>query len=188
VSEKTEQSTKVITGKVRASYCHVFTPSSVDEGGEKKYSVSLIIPKSDTATIDKIKAAIAAATEAGKGKWENKIPKNLKTPLRDGDVDRDGDEAYADAYFINATSKTKPGIIDLMKAEITDPEGFYSGCFCRASLNFYAFNTKGNKGIAAGLNNLQKVADGEPLGGGRAKAEDDFDDEYELDEDDDLLG
>lgn len=187
-TEKNEQSTKVITGKVRASYCHVFTPSSVDEGGDKKYSVSLIIPKTDTVTIDKINAAVEAAKAAGKAKWGGKIPAKLKTPLRDGDEERPDDEAYAGAYFLNATSKTKPGIIDLMKAEITDPEGFYSGCFCRASINFYPFDTKGNKGIAAGLNNLQKVADGEPLGGGRAKAEDDFDDEYELDEDDDLLG
>lgn len=184
MKEQNEQTTKVITGKVRASYVHVFTPASVSEGDDKKYSISLIIPKSDTETIKKIEAAIEAAKAAGKAKWGGKIPAKLKTPLRDGDEERPDDEAYAGAYFLNATSKTKPGIIDRAKNEITDPEDFYSGCFCRASINFYPFDTKGNKGIAAGLNNLQKMADGEPLGGGRAKAEDDFADELEIDEDD----
>lgn len=188
MSEKTaEQSTKVITGKVRASYCHVFEPASVSEGDDKKYSISLIIPKSDTAMVDSIKAGIEAAKAAGKAKWGGKIPAKLKTPLRDGDEERPDDEAYANSYFLNATSKTKPGIIDRAKNEITDPEDFYSGCYCRASINFYPFDTKGNKGVAAGLNNLQKMADGEALGGGRSKAEDDFSDEIEIDADDDFL-
>lgn len=181
------QPTKVITGKVRASYAHVFEPASVEDGGKKKYSISLIISKDDTVLIEKINKAIDAAKQVGKAKWGGKIPAKLKIPLRDGDEERPDDDAYANSYFLNAASDSKPGLIDLMKKEITDPEQFYSGCFCRASINFYPFDTSGNRGIAVGLNNLQKVSDGEPLGGGRSKAEDDFNDDFANDEDDDLL-
>ncbi|WP_422122904.1 DUF2815 family protein [Planococcus sp. X10-3] len=173
--------TKVITGKVRASYVHIFEPNAIN-GGDEKYSISLIIPKSETKLIALIEEAIKEAGETGKAKLGGKVPANLKTPLRDGDVDREDDEAYEDAYFINATSKTPPGIIDQNKIKLTDSSAIYSGCYVRASINFYAFNTNGNKGIAAGLNNVQKWADGEFLGG-RAKAEDDFD-ELESAEDD----
>lgn len=173
--------TKVITGKVRASYVHIFEPNAIN-GGDEKYSISLIIPKTDTKLIALIEEAIKEAAETGKAKLGGKIPANLKTPLRDGDLEREDDEAYADSYFINATSKTAPGIIDQNKIKLTDSSAIYSGCYVRVSLNFYAFNTNGNKGIAAGLNNVQKWADGEFLGG-RAKAEDDFD-ELESAEDD----
>lgn len=177
--------TKVITGKVRLSYVHVFEPTSVGDSGDEKYSVSIIIPKSDKETLKKIKEAINVAKENGKtSKFGGKIPANLKTPLRDGDEDRPEDEAYEDSYFINASSTTAPGVIDRAKKAITDPEELYSGCYGRVSINFYPFNSNGNKGIAAGLNNIQKLADGEPLGG-RVSAEVDFDDDFDLDEDDD---
>lgn len=177
------QQTKVVTGKVRFSYLHVWEPSAVEEGQEKKYSVSLIIPKSDKDTVNKIKKAIEAAKEAGKAKFGGKIPANLKLPLRDGDIDRPEDENYEDCYFINANCKTKPGLVDKNVNPIMDQDELYSGCYGRASITFYAFNTSGNKGIACGLNNLQKLADGEPLGG-RSSAESDFgkaEDEDDLD-------
>ena len=167
------QQTKVVTGKVRFSYLHAWEPSAVEEGQEKKYSVSLIIPKSDKDTINKIKKAIEAAKEAGKAKFGGKIPANLKLPLRDGDIDRPEDENYEDCYFINANCKTKPGLVDKNVNPIMDQDELYSGCYGRASITFYAFNTSGNKGIACGLNNLQKLEDGEPLGG-RSSAESDF--------------
>lgn len=167
------QNTKVITGKVRFSYLQVWEPQSIDEGGDKKYSVSLIIPKSDKQTIARITKAIEAAKEAGKAKFGGKIPSNLKLPLRDGDIDRPDDEAYEDSYFINATTKNKPGVVDNNLNPIIDQDELYSGCYGRASINFYAYNTNGNKGIAAGLNNLQKLSDGESLGG-RSTAEADF--------------
>jgi hypothetical protein len=176
-------STKVITGLVRFSYLHVFEPVAIQEGQDKKYSASLIIPKSDKATLAKINDAITAAKEAGKAKFGGKIPANLKTPLRDGDVERPEDDAYANAYFINASAKTKPGIVDAGVQPIMDQSEMYSGCFGKASITFYAFNTSGNKGIACGLNHLMKVKDGESLGG-RSSAESDF----STDEDDDLLG
>lgn len=179
-------STKLITTKVRFSYCHVFEPTSVQEDQEKKYSVSIIIDKKDKKLIAEIKKRIDAAIEQGKtAKFAGKV-KGLKIPLRDGDEERDGDEAYAGSYFINATSKTKPGIVDADLNPIMKQDDFYSGCYGRASLNFYPFNKAGNKGVAVGLNNLQKLEDGDPLSG-RVSAEVDFSDGEGGPEDDDLL-
>ncbi|MEC0340053.1 DUF2815 family protein [Bacillus sonorensis] len=183
----TNSSTKVITGKVRFSYVHIFQPHAIEEGQEPKYSMSIIIPKSDKETLKKIKAAVEAAKQAGASKWGGKIPKNLKTPLRDGDEERPDQEEYAGAYFLNASSKTRPGVVDAHLNEIIDSEEVYSGCYGRVSINFYPFNTAGNKGIACGLNNVQKWEDGDYLGG-RSRAQDDFDAlEVEDDDDDDFL-
>ena len=177
--------TKVITGKCRASFVHVFEPQSVN-GSEPKYSISLIIPKSDTETLNSIRAAIEEAKQNGAtSKWSGKIPPNLKMPLRDGDVDRPDDDAYANAYFINANSNEKPGIVDRKRVPITDPLAIYSGCYVRASINFYPFNSNGNKGISAGLANIQFWCDGEPLNG-RVRAEDEFD-ALDADDEDDFL-
>lgn len=169
---------KVITGpKTRWSYANVWEPKSIN-GGTPKYSVSLIIPKSDTKTVEKIQTAIQAAYEEGQGKLKGNgrtVPalSVLKTPLRDGDTERPDDPAYADSYFINANSASAPGIVDADRQPIIDRSEVYSGVYGRASINFYAFNSNGNKGIACGLNNLQKIKDGEPLGG-KSRAEDDF--------------
>lgn len=179
--------TKVITGpKTRWSYANVWDPKSIN-GGAPKYSVSLIIPKSDTKTVEKIQAAIQAAYEDGQSKLKGNgksVPalSVLKTPLRDGDAERPDDEAYKDSYFINANSATAPGIVDADRNPILERSEVYSGVYGRASINLYAFNSNGNKGIACGLNNLQKISDGEPLGG-KSRAEDDFADDY----DDDFL-
>ena len=173
---------KVITGKVRASFVHVFEPQSIN-GSEPKYSCSLIIPKSDTMTIGKIREAIEKAKQEGVPKWGGKIPPNLKLPLRDGDIDRPDDEAYANSYFINASSREQPGVVDRKRMPITDPLALYSGCYVRASINLYPFNANGNRGIAAGLGNLQFWCDGEPLNG-RVKAEDEFDALDDSDEED----
>ncbi len=175
--------TKVITGKCRASFVHIFEPQSVN-GSEPKYSLSLIIPKSDTKTLGEIKAAIEEAIQNGiSGKWGGKRPANLKLPLRDGDVDRQEDEVYQGSYFVNATSLEKPGIVDRKRIPITDPLTVYSGCYVRASINFYPFNVNGNKGVSAGLCNVQFWSEGEPLTG-RMKAEDEFDSLDAEDEDD----
>ena len=180
--------TKVITGpRTRWSYANVWEPKSIN-GGTPKYSVSLIIPKSDTATVAKIKAAIEAAYQDGQAKLKGSgktVPSlaSLKTPLRDGDIDRPDDPAYENSYFINANSATAPGIVDADRNPILTHSEVYSGVYGRASINFYAFNSNGNKGIACGLNNLQKMADGEPLGG-KISAEMDFADE---DDDEDFL-
>ena len=170
--------TKVITGvNTRWSYANVWDPKSIN-GGTHKYSVSLIIPKSDTATVNKINAAIQAAYEEGQGKLKGNgksVPplSAIKLPLRDGDLERPDDEAYRDSYFINANSASAPGIVDADCSPILERSEVYSGVYGRASINLYAFNSNGNRGIACGLNNLQKIRDGEPLGG-KSRAEDDF--------------
>lgn len=170
--------TKVITGPdTRWSYANVWEPKAIN-GGTPKFSVSLIIPKSDTKTVAKIKTAIEAAYKEGESKLKGNgrtVPPlaSLKTPLRDGDAERPDDEAYANAYFVNANSATVPGIVDASRQPILERSEVYSGVYGRASINFYAFNSNGNRGIACGLNNLQKIRDGEPLGG-KTRAEDDF--------------
>lgn len=192
------QATKVITGKVRLSYCYIFEPRP-DDNGDEKYSCSILIPKEDKETLRKIKAAVDAAVELGKtSKWGGKIPANLKKPLRDGDEERPDDPAYAGHYFLNATSRTKPGIAKpigkgsdgkMKFQEITDSTEVYSGCYAKVSLNFYPFDAKGNRGVAAGLNNIVKVQDGEFLGG-RASIQDEFADvdfDDVLDDDEDFL-
>lgn len=184
---KVKNPTKVITGvKTKWSYANVWDAKSIN-GGAPKYSVSLIIPKDDVATVNKIKAAIQAAYEEGESKLKGNgksVPalSTLKTPLRDGDLERPDDEAYANAYFINANSATAPGIVDADCNPIIERSEVYSGVYGRASINLYAFNSNGNKGIACGLNNLQKISDGEPLGG-KSRAEDDF----ATDDDEDFL-
>ena len=182
--------TKVITGKVRLSYANIFEPKSIN-GSDPKYSVSLIIPKDDTQQIEVIKQAIENAKERDKGKWNGKIPANLKLPLRDGDLERPEDEAYANSYFINANSTRPPAVVGTEldratgKAIRLGEDEVYSGCYARVSIDFYGFNAAGNKGIACGLGNIQKIADGEGLGGG-STAEEDFEFE-EVDVNDDFL-
>lgn len=168
-----KNNTKVVTGTVRLSYEHVWEPSSIN-GGEEKYSASLIIPKSDKATVNAIQKAVDAAIEEGLAKFGGKKPNKaaIKLPLRDGDVERE-DEAYQNSFFVNANSRTAPQIVDRSVQPILDRNEVYSGCYIRASISFYAFNSNGNKGIACGLNNIQKIRDGEPLGG-HANAADDF--------------
>lgn len=161
---------KVITGPdTRWSYANVWEPKSIN-GGAPKYSVSLIIPKSDTKTVARVKAAIEAAYHEGESKLKGNgksVPalSVIKTPLRDGDLERPDDAAYANAYFINANATSAPGIVDADLNPIMTRSEVYSGVYGRASITFYAFNSSGNKGIACGLNNLQKVRDGQPLGG-----------------------
>lgn len=166
--------TKVITGKdTRLSYFNGWEPKSIN-GGPEKYSVYLLIPKDDKETITAIEKAIDAAIEEGIGKFGGKKPNKaaIKLTLRDGDIERD-DEAYKGHYFINANSVTAPQIVDKAVKPILDRSEVYSGCYARVSISFYAFNSNGNKGIACGLGNIQKIRDGEPLGG-RSNAADDF--------------
>lgn len=186
MTNTTAVSSKVVTGEVRFSYAHVWEPASIN-GGDERYSVSILIPKSDQKTIIDIEKAIKAAKEMGRtSKFGGKIPGGLKLPLRDGDEDRPDDEVYAGHYFINANCKTKPGLVYKNGQPIIDSTEFYSGCYGHASITFYPFNTNGNKGIACGLNHLMKTADGDPLGG-RAKAEDDFKGLIDSEDDDDFL-
>ena len=163
--------TKVIV-PCRLSYLHCWEPDSVN-GGDPNFSVSAIVSKSDIKTVEAIKAAIEQAKKDSATKWGGKVPGNLKTPLRDGDIERPDDEAYKGCYFFNANSRQAPQVVDSKVQPILDQSEVYSGCYGRISVTFYGYNSNGNRGIAAGLGNIQKLKDGEALGG-RAKAADDF--------------
>ena len=184
-------STKVVTGKVRFSYVNVFEPKPQGDGGEAKYSITLLIPKSDTATLDKIKSAMAEARETFcKKNGASALPANPINPLHDGDgVKPSTGEPYGPeckgCYVMSLSSKQKPVIVDAFRNEITDPNEVFSGCYGRAAINFYGYSNK-KKGIGAGLQSIQKLHDGEPLGGARGSA-DDFDDGYSDGADDDFM-
>lgn len=174
-------STRVVTGKVRFSFVNAFEPKAFGEGQTPKYSVMLLIPKSDVGTVERIKKAIDAAAQKGlMTKFGGKLPAVLKTTLKDADKDTDQDgELFATKwdytkghYIINVSSKIQPQVVDENLNPIINPSEFYSGCYGRASINFFAYNNNGNKGISAGLNNLQKLEDGEPLGGITSAASD----------------
>ena len=182
-NQKNFNATKVVI-PCRISFANIWEPKAIN-GGEEKYSVSCLIPKGDKKTLARIQKAIEAAKEDGKTrKWGGKIPPNLKLPLRDGDIDRPDDENYENCYFLNATSKEAPQVVDRKVNPILDPMTVYSGCYCNVSVNFYSFNANGNRGVAAGLGNIQFVRDGERLSG-RASADADFD---ALEDDEEVLG
>jgi len=177
--------TRITIGKVKFSYANVWEAASIN-GGTEKYSVSIIVSKDDEKTLKQIEKAVAIAEKLAKEKGI-KLTKASKRPLRDGDEERPDDPAYKNSMFFNASTTRKPVIVDRKTQPIIDKTEFYSGCIGYVSINFYAFDVNGNKGIAAGLGNLQKTNEGERLSGG-ASAEDDFqvfDDED--DEDDDLM-
>lgn len=178
---------KVITGEVRLSYAHLFEPYAQNPEQAAKYSTVILIPKSDKATINKIKAAIEAAKEEGKSRvWGGRIPPKVDITLHDGDEEGDLERnpEYAGHYYMSISSKQKPGLVDQDLNPILDQDELYSGCYVRVAMNAFAYLYNGKKGVSFGLNNVQKLRDGEPLGG-RTRAEDDFD---AVDrEDDDLV-
>ena len=183
-NQKNFSATKMVI-PCRISFANIWEPKAIN-GGDEKYSVSCLIPKSDKKTLARIQKAVEAAKEDGKArKWGGKIPPNLKLPLRDGDIDRPDDENYEDCYFLNASSKDAPQVVDRKVNPVLDPMMVYSGCYCNVSVNFYAFNANGNRGVAAGLGNIQFVRDGERLSG-KASADADFD--ALEDDDEDVLG
>lgn len=174
--------TSLRVGPVRFSYANVFSPRKNEDGTDGKYGVQLLIPKSDTAAVAAINAAFEAAKKAGAvSKWEGKIPAALKaktTPLRDGDVEKEGEEVYEGMWFINTNSPTKPGVRVLENgamSEALDGDDFYSGCWGAATINFFPYKVSGNTGVAAGLNNVIKTKDADRLGGSHS-AESDFND------------
>jgi len=165
---------KITTGKGRLCYTqNLFKPDEKDS-----YSILLLIPKSDTATINAIKKVLEAFKKDSKAeaKWGSKWLASMKYPLRDGDAEKDTEASpeFKDHYYLNANTYTKPGIVDANVQEIIDPADIYSGCYGRISIVPAAFNTDGNRGIKFYLNNVQKMADGEKLGGGPSRASDDF--------------
>lgn len=180
--------TKIVTGKVRFSFVTIFEPKAVD-GGEAKYSLQLLIPKADTDTVNKIKAAMAEAADKFRQKnGSAALPSNPVTPLHDGDGTKPNTgEPYGPeckgCWVMSASSTSKPVIVDAFRNEITDPGEVYSGCYGRAAINFYGYNNR-RKGIGAGLLSVQKLSDGEPFG--TVGSASDFDDGYTEGADDDF--
>lgn len=181
----TPSKTKVVTGKVRLSYVHLWEPwSSGADGQEPKYSCTLLIPKADGFTLAALRAAQQSALEQGKdGKFGGKIPKVWDDTIHDGDEEADLDKnpEYAGHYYMSVSSKTRPGIVDASVQPILDSTEVYSGCYARVSINAFPYAVSGKKGVSFGLNHVQKLADGDFLGG-RSNAADDFGDDA-----DDLL-
>lgn len=175
---------KVVFGPCRLSYTHVFNKYNPDGSSEDgKYMTNVLIPKTETETIEAIKGAIETAKkQAIVSKWGGKEPKKLDMPLRDGD-EKD-DDVYADHFYVNAKSNTRPGIVDKDLTPIVDEEEIYSGVWAYVSVTFYGYDVSGNRGIACGLNNIKKFKDDDKLGG-RVSAESDFAD-FDDEDDDDL--
>lgn len=166
--------TKVVTGEVRLSYVHLFEPHAVNPKDDPKYSVMLMIPKEDTATMDALRAAEEAATEIGiPTKFGGKRPKDLASIIRDGDDTADDYPERAGHWVMSVSSPRKPGVVDSSVQPILDPSEVYSGMYARVSLNAFPYTYGAKKGISFGLNHVMKTRDGEPLGG-ITRAEDDF--------------
>lgn len=182
---------QIVTGKVRLSYCNLFTPKAPQQGGQEVYSVTILIPKADKDTLGKIKAAQEAAKQVYLQKNPGKkLPSDIKTTLHDGDGEKPNGGDYGDeckgCLVMTVSSKTQPVLVYKDKTPILDQQDLYSGCYARVILNFYVYDTAGNKGISAGLNGVMKLADGEPLAGGRV-SDSDWDDGWKDDEDDDFF-
>jgi len=176
-------STKFVTGVIRGSYVHIFSPQPKREGeeGDPKYGMTLLIPKSDTTTLGKIKAAQAAAISL---KWPNKVPPKIDSTLHDGDLTRPstGEPFGAECkgcYVITASSKFKPQVVGRDREEIIDPTLALSGDYFKVSLNFFGYERAGKRGVSAGLGNVLFYEKGESLGG-MSRASDDFANEFDV--------
>jgi hypothetical protein len=165
-----EQATTVTTGEVRLSFVHLFQPHANQPGQEPKYSTTILIPKTDTATMQRIYAAIAATVEKGvQTKWKGARPPQPKTPIWDGDGVRQNGEPFGPEcrghWVMTASSKQQQAIVAADMSPIIDQTRVYSGVYARVNLNFFPFDNSGNRGIGAGLGPVQILRDGEPLGG-----------------------
>lgn len=161
---------KFVTGKVRFSFAHVFEPAET-LNGTLKYSSMILIPKSDKETVARFNKAFEECKATNAAYFGGSVPKVLKGGLRDGATERE-DDTFADYYFINASSNEKPGVVDADLNPIIDTNEFYSGCYGRASITLYPYDVSGSRGIACGLNNVQKLEDGEKFGGATSAAAD----------------
>lgn len=173
-----EQATNVTTGEARLSFVHLFQPHANQPGQEPKYSTTILIPKSDTATMQRIYAAIAAAIEKGvAGVWSGARPPQPKTPIWDGDGVRQNGEPFGPEckghWVLTASSKQQQQVVGPDMSPIIDQTKVYSGVYGRVNINFFPFSNSGNRGIGAGLGPVQILRDGEPLGG-RVTAEQAF--------------
>jgi len=174
--KETIMTTRVTTGEVRTSYFSALSARKNEMNGKDEFSTQILIPKTDTATLAALKAA---AKEALAAKFGDKIPKNVRNPLRDGDTETKTDGSplgreYAGHFFCNVKSTSKPGAIDTHGNDLIGNDDIVSGDYIRVSLNAYAYSQAGNNGVSFGLNNILLVRKGEPLGGAKPTAASDF--------------
>ena len=170
-TKPTQPKLTIITPPALAAYAFVWQARpSLSPGGEPQFSITLLFDKKKADLTEMRRIAMNAA----KIKFGDKLPKPLLSPFHDGDEEKPDDTLYAGKIYVNAKSRTKPGIVDHTTQPITNEFEFYSGCTCRASLYAFGYDTAGNKGVSFLLNNLQKLGDGERISG-RKPAEEDFD-------------
>lgn len=169
--------TKVLTGEVRLSYVHLTAPRAAQQGADPKYGVTMLIPKTDTATVENINASINAAYEEGVSKrWGGARPQP-KALLHDGDGLRPSGLPFGDEcrghWVLNASTQNKPQVVSIENIDCElAPNDIYSGMYARVTINFYAYDKAGNKGVGCGLGNVLKTREGEPLSGGASAASD----------------
>ena len=174
---------QITTGKVRFSYVHVFTPNLMPGSNDEKYSVQLLIPKTDKKTLAKIDQAIEAAKAQYRQKNPGKkLPPNLRSTLHDGDGIKDNGDEYNEechgCMVMNVSNKRRPVVVYADKTPMTEETELYSGCYGRAVINFYVYEYMGKIGVSAALNGIMKLEDGEPLAGGTV-TDSDWDDDYD---------
>ena len=172
---------KCLTGEVRLSYCNLTQPKlppNSTNPADAKYSVTLLIPKTDTHTIADIRAAIeAAALEAVGSKWNGVRPPNLDSIIHDGDGVKSTGMPYGDeckgCWVITASTKNKPQVVHIsdINNELA-PQDIYSGMFGRVTIRFYGYNSNNKRGVGCGLGNVLKTREGDPLSGGASAASD----------------
>ena len=168
--------TRVTTGEVRTSYFSALQSRKNELNGKDEFSTQILIPKTDKETLAALKAA---AKEALVTKFGDKIPKNVRSPLRDGDTETKVDgsplgKEYAGHFYCNVKSTAKPGAVDVHGNDLLGNDDIVSGDYIRVSLNAYAYSQAGNNGVSFGLNNILLVRKGEPLGGTKPSAAADF--------------
>ncbi len=168
----------VTTGEARLSYAHLFKPYAYQPGQEEKYQVTVLIPKTDTATMGRINAAIEAAKQKGiNDKWNGQCPPILNTPVYDGDGVRPSDGLPFGAeckghwvFTASAKAEYPPEVVDKMGNPIINQSEVYSGMYGRVNVTFFPYMFGGKKGIGCGLGPVQKLRDGEALGGSMPSA------------------
>ena len=151
-------------------FAHLDIPSTTDN----KYGLTLLISKDDTEVIKRIEDAMEFAKQKSIEKWGGKVPRNLRTPIHDGDEEKPDKSYFKNCLYLNAKSIDPPQIVDKNVKPIEDRSKVYYGCYVNVSLVFYGYNFSGNKGIGVWLGNIQKVKDGPRIGNGRISAADEF--------------
>jgi hypothetical protein len=167
--------TQMTTGEVRLSYAHLYDPYS-NNGGEPKYSVTVLMPKTDVQAKARLDAAVEAAKQKGIAeKWNGVLPPVVASAIHDGDGVRPNGEPFGAEckghWVFTASSKNPVSLVDASMNPIVQKGELYSGCYARVCVSLFPYNSNGKRGIGIGLEAVQKLRDGDPLGGGVSVAD-----------------